>query len=110
MKRFFAASELTPPLSDHDMAHGVRVELQLPPTPHPHPYEHIAIIATDDGLVMRPHLQGLSHSMSYVCIPWGKHPKVQLLRHGSDSSDDWRSSAIVYGIVGVMDLFNGTEM
>lgn len=115
MKRFFAASSKSPApgLLDHDMATGVGLQpsFVLPPIPHPHPYEHIAIIATDDGLVMRPRLPGFSHPISYACIPWDKHPKVQeLQRDGSDSSIDWKSSIVVHGIVGIMDLFNGTEM
>lgn len=76
----------------------------LPPA-----YEHIAIIAADDGLVMRPHLPGLSHSLPYVRVPWGKHPKLQELQcDENDTSLDWKSSVVVYGIVGIMDLFNGT--
>ncbi|KAG6376216.1 hypothetical protein JVT61DRAFT_2191 [Boletus reticuloceps] len=90
---------------------GLKPSFVLPPIPHPHPYEHIAIIATDEGLVMRPYLTGLSHSLSYIRIPWGKHPNVQELQHdGNDSSIDWKSSVVIYGIVGIMELFNGTEI
>ncbi|KAH0830632.1 hypothetical protein J3R83DRAFT_2087 [Lanmaoa asiatica] len=126
MKHFFArhstgskppaptiASQAPHGLPGHDMATGVVLQpsFVLPPIPHPHPYEHIAIVATDEGLVMRPHLPGLSHSLSYVRLPWGKHPKVQeLQRDGIDSSIDWKSGVVVHGIVGIMDLFNGTEM
>lgn len=119
MKRFFARQSTSskPPAShglpDNDMAMGVGLQPSfiLPPIPHPHPYEHIAIIATDEGLVMRPHIPGLSHSLSYVRVPWGKHSKVQeLQRDGSDSSLDWKSGVVVYGIVGIMELFNGIEM
>jgi hypothetical protein len=116
MKRFFTRQSTipTPPaasiaaqahlgLPDHGsgVATGVRLQpsFVLPPIPHPHPYEHIAIIATDEGLVMRPYLPGVSHPLSYVRIPWGKHPDVQeLQRDGSDSSIDWNSSVVVYGI------------
>lgn len=90
---------------------GLQPSFVLPPVPHPHPYEHIAIIATDEGLVMRPHLPGPFHSLPYVRVPWGKHSKLQELQcDGNDSSLDWKSSVVVYGIVGIMDLFNGTEM
>ncbi|KAG8217578.1 hypothetical protein J3R82DRAFT_5729 [Butyriboletus roseoflavus] len=71
----------------------------------------LPLLPQTEGLVMRPHLPGLSHPLSYVRVPWGKHPNVQELRRdGSDSSLDWKSSVVVYGIVGIMELFNGTEM
>jgi len=121
MKRFFArqstipapppASTVPQALLDHGMTTGVGLQpsLVLPPIPHPHPYEHIAITTTDEGLVMRPYLPGLSHPLSYVCIRWGKHPNVQEIQHdGSNSLIDWNPSVVVYGIVGIMGLFNGT--
>ncbi|KAF8447889.1 SacI homology domain-containing protein [Boletus edulis BED1] len=90
---------------------GLKPSFVLPPIPHPHPYEHIAIIATDEGLAMRPYLTGPSHSLSYVRIPWGKHPNVQELQHdGNDSSIDWKSSVVIYGIVGIMELFNASYL
>ena len=116
MKRFFVGKPTSskPPstVPSHDMATRLQPSFVLPPVPHPHPYEYIAISATDDGLVMRPHLPVPSHSLSYVYIPWGKHPKVQELKrsgNGDLASIDWTSSVIVYGIVGILDLFNGTE-
>lgn len=118
MKRFFTPRSTGSKVSasgqpDHDMATsvGLQPSFVLPPVPHPHPYEHIAIVATDDGLVLGPHLPGLSPSTSFIRIPWGRRPKVQeLMGDGSDSSIDWKSNVVVYGIVGIMDLFNGTEM
>ncbi|KAF8559644.1 hypothetical protein OG21DRAFT_1594475 [Imleria badia] len=117
MKRFFArqsTGQTTPAASilvpDHDMATGVGLQpsFVLPPIPHPHPYEHIAIVATDDGLVMRPYLPGLP---PHVRIPWGKHPNVQATQHdASDPSIDWKSSVVVYGIVGIMELFNASYL
>lgn len=90
---------------------GLQPSFILPPIPHPHPYEHIAIVATDDGLLMRPYLRGDLHSLPHIHVPWGKHSNVQeLQRDASNPPIDWKSSVVVYGIVGVMELFNGTEM
>ncbi|KAG9318553.1 hypothetical protein JVU11DRAFT_645 [Chiua virens] len=119
MKRFFTRQSIGPgrpapsilvspaprELPNHDMATGIGLQpsFVLPPIPHPHPYEHIAIVVADEGLVMRPQLPGLSHPFSCVLVPWGKHPRIQELQllavDGSDSSVDWGSSVVVYGIL-----------
>ncbi|KAH9930723.1 SacI homology domain-containing protein [Fomitopsis serialis] len=71
-------------------ATGLQPKYVLPPLPHPCPHEHIAIIATDRGLLLRPHFLSETHVESYVCIPWGKNATVE--------------DVVVYGIVGILTL------
>ncbi|KAL4077324.1 SacI homology domain-containing protein [Scleroderma yunnanense] len=71
--------------------------------PHLYPHEYIAVIASEDGLLMRPYTQIPQQPGSYVRVSWGKERKIEtLLGNGAD----WTSSAIVYGIIGILDLFN----
>ncbi len=80
----------------------------IPPTPHPCPYEYIAIIATPQGLLLRQFLKDGTRPQSYVCISWGKEGKVEELQSDDGIEDlDWRNSVIVYGIVGILNLFTG---
>ncbi|KIJ17485.1 inositol-polyphosphate 5-phosphatase [Paxillus involutus ATCC 200175] len=91
---------------------GLQPSSIVPPVPHPHPHEHIAIIATDEGLIMRPHAPGLQPG-SHVRVSWGKAPKIEELHwqgDGGGSSVDWASSIIIYGIVGILDLFNASYL
>ncbi|KIJ69320.1 hypothetical protein HYDPIDRAFT_79429 [Hydnomerulius pinastri MD-312] len=90
---------------------GLQPSFIVPPVPHPHPHEHIAVIVTDGGLLMRPHAPGLQHQESHVRVSWGKAPKIEELQGDGDGpSADWTSSVIIYGIVGILDLFNASYL
>ena len=70
---------------------------------------------TRDGLLLRPHVVGLRHPLTggVVRIEWGKGGKVEeVLRADTDISaegEDWKSSVIVYGIVGILELTFGAS-
>ncbi|KAI0345325.1 hypothetical protein BDW22DRAFT_1426997 [Trametopsis cervina] len=83
----------------------------LPPIPHPAPYEYIAIIATPEGLLLRPHLQDGTRPESHVRIAWGKEGKVEEIKNDSDKDDvDWSNAVVVYGIIGIMTLFTASHI
>ncbi|KAH7926636.1 hypothetical protein BV22DRAFT_1062448 [Leucogyrophana mollusca] len=107
-----ASSSSPPPISIGTHATtGLQPSFVVPPVPHPRPHEHIAILATDDGLLMRPHAVGLRHSESHVRIRWGKTVKVEDLPGDGNAPDrNWTESVIVYGLVGVLELFNASYM
>lgn len=89
-------------------ATGLQPKYVLPPLPHPCPHEHIAIIATDRGLLLRPHFLSETHVESYICIPWSKNATVEELPHGEEFDHiDWSESVVVYGILGIFTLFTG---
>jgi hypothetical protein len=108
MKKFF--NKLTPkgarspssPLPLHP-------QFVAPPVPHPCPHDHIALLVTKDGLLLRPHMPGLVHAERHVRITWGKNVKVEDLDgDGEAEGHDWSESVIIYGIVGILELFSGT--
>ncbi|KAH7889626.1 SacI homology domain-containing protein [Phlebopus sp. FC_14] len=87
---------------------GLQPTLTTSPVPHPHPHEYIAVVAADEGLVMRSHARALQRSGSCVRVSWSKPPKVEELSSDAEGPlIDWTSSAVIYGIVGILDLFNG---
>ncbi|KAI0695707.1 SacI homology domain-containing protein [Cytidiella melzeri] len=83
----------------------------IPPTPHPCPHEYIAIIATPQGLILRQFLRDGTRPETQVCISWGKEGKVEEIPSNLVSADDdWTGSVIVYGIVGILNLFTGSHL
>lgn len=89
---------------------GLQPNYVVPPVPHPNPHEHIVLLASDHGLLMRPHRAGLSPA-SYVRVSWGKTANiVELPSDGGSSSVDWNEGVVIYGIVGLMTLFNASYL
>ncbi|CAL1705121.1 unnamed protein product [Somion occarium] len=83
----------------------------LPPLPHPCPYEHIALLPTPQGLLLRPHFADETPSKTHVRITWGKDGKVEELEgDGESTTANWADSAVVYGILGILTLFSGTDL
>lgn len=80
----------------------------VPPVPHPCPHEHIAVLATPDGLLLRPHIAGLKHPSGLVRMAWGREGGVQ--ESQEEVTEDWGSSVIIYGIVGVLQLNLGMSV
>jgi hypothetical protein len=70
------------------------------------------VLVTKEGLLMRPHVVGLRHPLTrgVVRVGWGREGKVEEVDEvkGGDE-EDWRSSVIVYGIVGILQLTFGTS-
>jgi hypothetical protein len=84
---------------------GLQKKYLVPPVPHPSPHTHLAILVTPEGLLIRPHVPGPQPSTTYILIPWGKTPNIQELP--GDGNANWDDSVIVYGIVGILELFSG---
>ena len=81
----------------------------VPPFPHPIPYQHLGILVTSKGLLLRPHIPGSSHTESYVRMSWGLAANVELVEDtaSKDLELDWSKAAVVYGVLGSLDLFTG---
>ncbi|KAK7693744.1 hypothetical protein QCA50_003316 [Cerrena zonata] len=90
---------------------GLQPKYLVPPVPHPCPYEHIAILATSEGLLLRPHFPNdTSASRSYVKIDWGKDGKIEEIEESEDRKPlDWSDCTVVYGVLGVLNLFSVFE-
>jgi phosphatidylinositol 4-phosphatase len=113
MKRlFFSKSSKIPPSVNNDLIAQTPTlppKFVVPPVPHPRPHEHIAILPTKEGLFLRPHtpFQGEPDS-HYVRITWGKVPEIVEFQGVVQNTDtNWAAAVIVYGIVGILELFAG---
>jgi hypothetical protein len=95
------SDNFTPKLSSSVVTLGLQTEYVV--------NDHLALLATSDGLLVRPYMPGtsLTHRTSYSCvrISWGKHTKIEEIERQFDNMD-WKESVIVYGIVGILELFN----
>lgn len=132
MKRFFARASkpITPAIANRspEIHHinptagppnptaphttGLQPKYLVPAVPHPCPHDHIAILVTKDGLLLRPHIPGqgptLPDPVSHVRIAWGKTVIVETVSgDGKLEGVEWSESVVVYGIVGVLELFSG---
>ena len=90
---------------------GLQPKDTLPPVPHPCPYEHISLLATSNGLLLRPRHPGRpqDESESEVKIEWGKGGKVHSLT-SNDVDAPWEEGAVVYGLVGILELYSGNYL
>lgn len=88
---------------------GLQAKYVVPPVPHPAPYHHLCLLARPEGLLVRPHLPGQEDddSVSYVRIVWGTTVKVEEIEANGSTHIDWRDGAVVYGLLGSLDLFSG---
>ncbi|KAH9952101.1 SacI homology domain-containing protein, partial [Amylocystis lapponica] len=90
---------------------GLQPKYVLPPMPHPCPHEHIALLITPQGLLLRPHIIGQVHAESYVRIEWGKEGKVSELPSDEEiDSAPWSEGVVVYGIVGILTVFTASYL
>ncbi|KAI9057938.1 hypothetical protein FKP32DRAFT_1582863 [Trametes sanguinea] len=85
---------------------GLQPKDTLPPVPHPCPYEYISVLATSEGLLLRPRLPGHTEQLSEseVKVEWGKGGKVEALSPDAIAAN-WDESVVVYGIVGFLELY-----
>ncbi|CDO73557.1 hypothetical protein BN946_scf185014.g27 [Trametes cinnabarina] len=88
---------------------GLQPKDTLPPVPQPCPYEYISILATQEGLLLRPRISGHADELSEseVKVEWGKTCRVEALSLGTTTDADWDGSVVVYGIVGFLELYSG---
>ncbi|KAG6820642.1 hypothetical protein H0H93_013841 [Arthromyces matolae] len=89
----------------------LKPKYNVPPIPHPCPYDHLALLVTKDGLLIRQHISGddhtTEHPTSYVRIGWASPIKIEeVTERNEDEIIDWSDSVVVYGIVGVLELFS----
>ncbi|RDB21105.1 Phosphatidylinositide phosphatase SAC2 [Hypsizygus marmoreus] len=106
------------PVGTSSPAHSVphlQPKYVVPPVPHPCPYDHLAVLATKDGLLIRPHIPNRNHkteeSKSYVRVSWGKPVRVEEVSDAANGEEiAWDESVIVYGIVGVLELLSGCHL
>jgi len=112
MKRFFSkSSKNQPSTSAVSPLNDLVVHTpELPPkfVVPPIPHDHIAVLPTQDGLLLRPHIAGQDESNRYVRITWGKIPEIEELQGRMQNANvNWAVAIIVYGIVGILELFTG---
>jgi len=114
MKRLFSKSSKNQPSTPAVPAHNhvvvdtpsLNPKPVAPPGSHPRPHDHIAVLPTQDGLLLRPHVAPREESGHYVRITWGKVPEIQELQGALPTAGvNWTSAVIVYGIVGILELF-----
>ncbi|KAJ3504609.1 hypothetical protein NMY22_g17862 [Coprinellus aureogranulatus] len=110
---------------------GLQPKYTVPAVPHPCPHDHLAIGVAREGLLIRPYDPKVSRKKfnaepsSFLKVSWRTAEVTELHydgerrsknKTGSDigSSDsaalleqvDWDEAVIVYGIVGVLELFS----
>jgi phosphatidylinositol 4-phosphatase len=87
---------------------GLQPKYLVPPVPHPCPHNYLSLLVTKDGLLIRPYTAGLSGSAAHVRIGWGKSVRVEetTSEDGADEAE-WESSVVVYGVIGILELFSG---
>jgi hypothetical protein len=59
--------------------------------------------------LLRPHIPGSSNAESYARIGWGLAGKIELIEDAApkETGLDWSKAAVVYGVLGSLDLFTG---
>lgn len=87
---------------------GLQPKYLVPPVPHPCPHDHLSLLVTKDGLLIRPYTTGLSGSTAHVRIAWGKIVRVEeITSNGGADEVEWEKGVIVYGIIGILEMFSG---
>lgn len=121
MKRFFAkaskpfapsTASSPPPSTTAPHTTGLQPKYVVPPVPHPCPHDHIALLVTSSGLLLRQHIPGRGPDdpgpTTHLRLSWSKPVKVEEISgDGEADGADWTDSVIIYGIVGALDLFSG---
>ena len=92
---------------------GLKPKFVVPAVPQPYPHTHLAILVTKEGLLIRPHIieSGIDQAEWLPCIrvSWGKSVKVEEIEEeeiSQLSELDWNEGVVVYGIVGILELFS----
>jgi hypothetical protein len=98
------------PSVKHAHTTGLQPKYLVPPVPHPCPHDHLVLLVTKDGLLIRQHTPGhdrtTQETTSHVRIAWGKAVRIEEVTEVEDRVD-WEESVIVYGIIGILELFSG---
>ncbi|KAF7338181.1 hypothetical protein MVEN_02043000 [Mycena venus] len=127
MKRFFstrkpsksptptATSPTASTITAPHLTSGLQPKYVVPPVPHPCPHDHIALLVTPAGLLLRQHTPGRGPNdpgpTTHLRLSWSKSVKVEELDgDGEAEGIDWTESVIIYGILGVLELFSGSYL
>ncbi|KAI0054006.1 hypothetical protein FA95DRAFT_1551790 [Auriscalpium vulgare] len=90
---------------------GLQPKYTIPPVPHPRPHTHLTLLPTHAGLLIRPHTANGTPPDSHVRVTWGKTVKVEEVEGNGEGPDaDWTGAAVVYGIVGILELFTASYL
>ncbi|KAF8197552.1 SacI homology domain-containing protein [Pholiota molesta] len=112
------AARATPPhpiaVAPAGTAPALHPRYVVPAVPHPRPHTHLALLATKAGLLVRPHWpagEGAAGAAvgSVVRIAWGKEGRIEDVDGGElgfGEAVDWGESVVVYGLVGILELFS----
>lgn len=89
---------------------GLQPKFVVPAVPH-YPHTHLAILVCKEGLLIRPHILGFGADqikwLPCIRVSWGKSVKVEEIEsHQVSEKLDWNESVVVYGIVGILELFS----
>ncbi|KAK0463920.1 inositol 5'-phosphatase [Desarmillaria tabescens] len=116
MKRFFSrspnrtdeSSVPSPAAVPTSLPHPhLQPKYVVPPVPHPAPYEHVALLATKEGLLMRPYELGAGTSSIHGAkIAWGRGGKIEEI----SVVGEWEGYIVVHGIVGILELFSSSYL
>ncbi|KAF8809044.1 hypothetical protein BYT27DRAFT_7163377 [Phlegmacium glaucopus] len=103
------STHLSNPTAPHTTS--LQPKFVVPAVLHPYPHTHLAILVSKDGLLIRPHIlgSGVDQTEWFPCIrvSWGKPVRVEEIeRHHISEKLDWNESIVVYGIVGILELFS----
>jgi hypothetical protein len=75
------------------------------PVPHPHPFERVLVLATPEGLILRP---DIPEPESGIKITYEKNCKIEVINDKSVLiGSAWGESFVIFGIVGIVRLFTG---
>lgn len=91
-------------------APGLKPKYVLTAVPQPCPWDHLAILPTSGGLLIRPFVPGQSKRRNpvptHLKIEWKSGEIAEVDDNTNAKEDDWMGSVVVYGIVGMLDLFS----
>lgn len=92
------------------IATGFEPKYTVPHVSRPDPYDHLDVLVSSRGLLLRPHLSGRNHTEPYARISWGLAGKVELVEDtaAEGSGLDWSEAVVVCGVLGSLDLWTGT--
>lgn len=87
---------------------GLQPKFVVSAVPQPYPHTYLAILVAKDGLLIRPHVLGSgidqTEWLDCIRVSWGKSVKVE--RYQPSEKLNWNEGVIVYGIVGILELFS----
>ena len=101
---------------------GITSDLQrkysIPAVPHPCPHDHLVLVSTKEGLLIRPqvpgkHKEAVNNSIPLVRLKWRKEIVVEEINGSAEghSGINWANDGVVvYGIVGVLELYSCTSL